>query len=243
MIGHHAIAVEGATNVGLVRRRNEDALYVGTSLIAVADGLGGHVAGDVASSTAIEALKPYDQHTEPNLLATTLARAVHMVNGALHKRIVADPALAGMGTTLVATLWSGRTAALANLGDSRAYLLPTSLNGPAALIQVTEDHIYQHVVAEARIVPTLPERLARFLDGRPDGRSPDITVRTFDPGDRILLCSDGLSSYVAHDAIHRTLSERDISPGETADRLINLALEQGGPDNITVAVIDVRRGQ
>lgn len=243
MIGHTSIAVEGATNVGLVRRRNEDALYVGTSLIAVADGLGGHVAGDVASSTAIEALKPYDQQTEPSLLATTLARAVHTVNGALHKRVAADPALAGMGTTLVATLWSGRTAAVANLGDSRAYLLHTPLNGPTTTIQITEDHTYQHVVAEARIVPTLPERLSRFLDGRLDGRSPDITVRTFDVGDRILLCSDGLSSFVAHDAIHRTISERGISPGEAAEQLVRLALEQGGPDNITVAVIDVHGGR
>lgn len=243
MTGHHSIAVEGTTNVGLVRRRNEDALYVGSFLIAVADGLGGHVAGDVASSTAIEALKQYDQHTEPSLLAATLARAVHTVNGALHKRVVVDPALAGMGTTLVATLWSGRTAALANLGDSRAYLLRTPLTEPDATIQITEDHTYQHVVAEARIVPTLPERLSRFLDGRPDGRSPDITVRTFDPGDRILLCSDGLSSYVAHDAIHRTLSKRDVSPAETAEQLVSLALEQGGSDNITVAVIDVQEGQ
>jgi serine/threonine protein phosphatase PrpC len=242
MIGHQPIAVAGATNVGLVRRRNEDALYVGSALVAVADGLGGHVAGDVASSTAIEALKPYDQHTEPSLLANTLARAIHTVNSALHARIVAEPALAGMGTTLVAMLWSGRTAALANLGDSRAYLLRTPAIGPAATTQITEDHTYQHVVAEASIIPTLPERLARFLDGRVDGRSPDITVRIFEPGDRLLLCSDGLSSYVPHDAIHEGLSHRDHSPGDVAERLVSLALEQGGPDNVTVAVIDVRGG-
>jgi serine/threonine protein phosphatase PrpC len=242
VIGHQILTAEGATNVGLVRRRNEDALYVGTSLIAVADGLGGHVAGDVASSTAIEALKPYDQHTERNLLANTLARAVHSVNSALRARIVAEPTLAGMGTTLVATLWSGRTAALANLGDSRAYLLRTPSSGPTTTTQITEDHTYQHVVAEASIVPTLPERLARFLDGRVDGRSPDITVRTFDAGDRILLCSDGLSSYVPHDAIHEALSDRGRSPRETAERLVDLALEQGGPDNVTVAVIDVGEG-
>src|SRR5437868_1339763 len=102
----------GRTHVGLVRRRNEDALYVGRSLFAVADGLGGHVAGDIASSVVVEALKPYDLQIEPAELALKLGRAVSDANRAIRRRIQAQPDLDGMGSTLVAMLWSGDTAAL-----------------------------------------------------------------------------------------------------------------------------------
>ncbi|TNH28814.1 serine/threonine-protein phosphatase [Micromonospora orduensis] len=224
--------------MGLVRRRNEDAIHVGPFLIAIADGLGGHVAGDVASSTAIEAVRRYDQVVTPDALSVALGQAVDAANKALRQRTEAEPDLAGMGTTLVAMLKSGETVALANVGDSRAYLLRGTDPLHGQTTQITEDHLYKHLVADAADVPNLPDRLARFLDGRPDGRSPDITLLTLAPGDRILLCTDGLSSYVPHDQVHTTLAN-SVTPQEAVERLIASALAHGGPDNVTVAVIYV----
>src|SRR3954470_9942547 len=103
------------TDVGLVRRRNEDALYQGQWLYAVADGLGGHVAGDIASTTAINAIKPYDRQVDPDELAATLGRAINDANDTLRRRIRDEPQQAGMGTTMVAFMWSGDAAALANV--------------------------------------------------------------------------------------------------------------------------------
>ncbi len=197
-----SVEAAGRTHVGLVRRRNEDSLYVGRSLLAVADGLGGHVAGDVASA-------------------------------------MTETDLAGMGATLVAMLWSGTAAVLANVGDSRAYLLHGPNSNGSLTSQITEDHTYEHLLADAANVPDLPERLSRWLDGRTDGRSPDLTTWNLRPGDRFLLCSDGLSSYVPHDLVHATLNS-SIGPDQAADRLITLAIDHGGPDNITVIVADVR---
>ncbi len=227
----------GRTHVGLVRQRNEDALYVGTALFAVADGLGGHVAGDIASGIVIEALRPYDGTVGPLELPTVLGRVVSSANDAVRGRVAEEPELATMGSTLVALMWSDTSACLANLGDSRAYLLRRTADGAAVMAQVTEDHTFGHLLADAGAVRHLPRRLARWVDGRPGGRSADITAHQLRPGDRWLLCSDGLSSYVAHDAIRETLSSVEV-PGDVADRLIELALEAGGRDNITVIVID-----
>lgn len=228
----------GRTHVGLVRQRNEDSFYVGESLVAVADGLGGHVAGDVASQTAIACLKSYDRSVDSADLSTTLGTAVSAANRALSRKIHDDPKVLGMGTTLVAMLWSGTSAIVANIGDSRAYLLRT---GGDATSQITEDHTFAHLVSEAGRIPRLSERLSRFLDGRADGRSPDLTRWSLLPGDRFLLCSDGLSSFVPHQQIHGALAAA-TGPGDTADRLIELAMDQGGRDNITVIVVDVATG-
>lgn len=235
-----ALSVEAAarTHIGFVRRRNEDSFYLGRFLFAVADGLGGHVAGDIASATAIEVLQSHDHLVDPADLSTALGQAISATNEALRRRIQTDPALAGMGTTLVAMLWSGTTAVLANVGDSRVYLLRDVGSNNNGTAQITEDHTYEHLVADAASVPDLPESLCRFLDGRVDGRSPDLTIWELHPGDRFLLCSDGLSSFVTHGLIHAALTSSN-SPDEVADRLIALALDQGGPDNITVIVVDV----
>lgn len=227
------IRTAGRTHVGLVRKRNEDALHLGEHLVAVADGLGGHVAGDVASMTVIRALRPFDRAVGPDQLTENLGRAVNAANEALRRQTTANPELAGMGSTLVGMAWSGAQATVANVGDSRSYLLRSG-----ELQQITEDHIYEHLVAEAGDVPNLRERLARFLDGRTDGRSPDLTPIDLHAGDRILLCSDGLSTYVTHDFIHGALTAP--TPDEASDRLIDLAMKQGAPDNVTVIVIDVR---
>lgn len=226
------------THVGLVRQNNEDACYAGSWLFAVADGMGGHAAGEVASATVIEALRPCDQQAEPEDLTGLLGKAIHRANERLRQQTEADPSLAGMGTTLVAMLWSGSTAVFANVGDSRAYWLRRTGKRDATLVQLTEDHTYGNLVADASDVPHLPERIARFLDGRPDGRSPDLTRRRLQSGDRFLLCSDGLSGFVPRDAIAETLSTFSHS-SEAADQLVALALHNGGPDNVTVVVADV----
>jgi PPM family protein phosphatase len=228
------IHAASGTHVGLVRRRNEDALYQGRWLFAVADGLGGHVAGDIASKTAIDALKRYDRHVDPDDLAPTLGRAFSDANDALRRRIRDDPQQAGMGTTMVALMWSSDAAVLANLGDSRAYLMRDRRN----LVQVSEDHTYEHLLANAATVPTLPEKITRFLDGRPDGRSADITHHQLHPGDRFLLCSDGLSSYVPHSITEATL-RAECDPRQAVVALVTSALDNGAPDNVTVIVIDV----
>jgi serine/threonine protein phosphatase PrpC len=222
------------THVGLVRHRNEDAAYVGRYLFAVADGLGGHTSGDIASTTVIDTLSAYDRYTDPGDLADALGQAIHHANQALRRRIERELALAGMSTTLVAMLWSGTSAVVANLGDSRAYLLREG-----KLLQLTEDHTYGNLVAAAANVPHLSEKIARFLDGRADGRSPDLTLHDLNSNDRVLLCSDGLSGVVPVEALQGALNAFD-DPGEAADRLVELALEGGGPDNVTVVVVDVQ---
>jgi serine/threonine protein phosphatase PrpC len=229
-----AIRAASGTHVGLVRKRNEDALYQGQWLFGVADGLGGHVAGDIASNTAIEALKPYDRNVAPGELAEALGKAVSDANEALRQRIRSEPQLRGMGTTMVAFMWSGDVAMLANIGDSRAYLM----RNRSHLTRISEDHTYQHLVASAAAVPTLPEKITRFLDGRQDGRSPDITRHQLRSGDRFLLCSDGLSSYVPHSLIDTALSSVD-DPADAVDALVKSALDHGGLDNVSVLVIDI----
>ncbi|MEV4497410.1 protein phosphatase 2C domain-containing protein [Micromonospora arborensis] len=236
------LTVEAAsrTHQGLVRRRNEDSHHQGQWLHVVADGLGGHVAGDIASSTVTNALAAYDRPVQAKDLASFMGRAINEASEALRRKVRADPELAGMGTTLVALLCSGGEAVVANVGDSRAYLIRRHGSRDNAMLQISEDHNYEHLVANAAKVPGLGERLTRCLDGRNDGRSPDLTPLQLHPGDRILLCSDGLSSYVPHEQIRAAL-DSDGNLGDIADQLVGLALAQGGHDNVTVIVIDVAR--
>lgn len=226
------VAAAGGTHLGLVRRRNEDAHYVGSHLIAVADGLGGHPAGDIASATAIEAVSAFDRPAAPDELVATMGRAILTAHREIGRRTAADPRLAGMGTTLVAMLWSGTCAVVANVGDSRVYR-----RGGRATEQITEDHTYAHLLADAGAVPELGERLTRWLDGRTDGRSPDLSTWQIRPGDRFLLCSDGLSSYVPVEEIGSAVQSAD-SAQAVVDRLIAAALDHGAPDNVTVVVAD-----
>jgi serine/threonine protein phosphatase PrpC len=233
-----SLTAAGRTHVGHVRRRNEDAFYQGEWLLAIADGLGGHVAGDIASTAAIDALKAYDRPVQPEDLADALGRAINDADKAIRRRIREEPELGGMGTTVVAILRSGDAAVLANIGDSRAYLMQRFKAHQSPMVQISEDHTYRHLVAEANEVPNLPEKLARFLDGRKDGRSPDLTVLQLHPGERILLCSDGLSSYVPEEQIRATLNSAS-SPAKVADDLVASALDHGGQDNVTVIIIDI----
>jgi PPM family protein phosphatase len=228
------------THQGLVRRRNEDSHSQGQWLYVVADGLGGHVAGDIASSTVVAAVQAYDRPVAPEDLADFLGRGINDASDELRRKVRENPNLAGMGTTFVALLHSGSNAVVANVGDSRAYLIRREGSRDNVLVQISEDHTYEHLVSGAEEVPKLPEKLARFLDGRADGRSADLRPLQLQPGDRVLLCSDGLSSYVPHEQIRAAL-DSDGNPGNIANQLVALAIDQGGHDNVTVIVIEVIR--
>lgn len=219
------------TNTGLVRSLNEDSAYAGRWLYAVADGMGGHAAGEVASATVIHALAEYDTEVPTEQLVEILGAAIRKANAAIERRTEANPGFRGMGTTLTAMLWSGHTFALAHIGDSRAYRIR---NGQ--LHQLTEDHALQNLVAGASRSEFLAPIMSRYLDGRPD-RSPDLTPCEVLPEDRYLLCSDGLSGIVPDVRLREILKSGD-APQSVVERLMSLAISLGGPDNITVILID-----
>src|SRR5216683_5747034 len=200
------------SDVGLLREGNEDSAYAGPRLLAIADGMGGHAAGEVASAIAISSMAPLDHDMPANELIGALAHAVADANLRLQEVVAADPATQGMGTTLTALLWSGAQVALCHIGDSRAYLLRGG-----DLYQISRDHtLVQSLVDEGRIrpeeVPTHPQRslILRALDSRTDVE-PDLFMREAWAGDRYLLCSDGLSDVVTAETIKRTLATiRDL---------------------------------
>ena len=227
------------SDVGLLREGNEDSAYAGPSLLAVADGMGGHAAGEVASSLTISSMAEIDSRPPDDDKLEELSQAVATANTRLQEMIIANPAVEGMGTTLTALFWSDGHAAVCHIGDSRGYLLREG-----ELYQITHDHtLVQSLVDEGRItaadVATHPQRslLLRALDGRSIAE-PDLSVHEGLPGDRYLLCSDGLSTVVSTDEIHQVLS--GIAEPEPAVReLIALANRSGGPDNVSCVVADV----
>jgi serine/threonine protein phosphatase PrpC len=222
---------------GLVRANNEDSVYAGARLLALADGMGGHAAGEVASQLVIAALAHLDDDEPGGDLLSQLNDAVHQGNSAIAAHVEADPELEGMGTTLTAILFAGSRLGLVHIGDSRGYLLRDG-----ELSQITKDDTFvQTLVDEGRITAeeahSHPQRslIMRALTGHEV--EPTLIVREARVGDRYLLCSDGLSDPVSHDTILEALQIPDVA--ESADRLIELALRGGGPDNVTVVVADV----
>jgi PPM family protein phosphatase len=223
---------------GLVRQNNQDAVYAGPRLLALADGMGGHAAGEVASSLVISALAPLDEDDPGDDLLAELREATVEGNAAITRHVADSPDLEGMGTTLTAILFAGSRLGLVHIGDSRAYQLRDG-----ALSQITKDDTFvQSLIDEGRITEeeahTHPQRslLLRAITGQ--DIDPSLTMREARPGDRYLLCSDGLSGVVSDETLAETLATyRD--PRECADRMIELALRGGGPDNVTVIVADV----
>ncbi|GGM56061.1 MerR family transcriptional regulator [Dactylosporangium sucinum] len=223
---------------GLVRTSNEDTAYAGSRLLAVADGTLG-AAGDRASAAAVDALKPLEALPVPaDDLLGALADAVADAGRALHEIAAADPSGEAV-TTLTAMLWSGSRLALVHVGDSRAYQLRDG-----ELFRITDDHTYvQRLVDEGRLTPeeaaTHPQRslLVRALTGR-EAAEADLSVHEARPGDRYLLCSDGLSAVVPAASLHAALLEGG-DPQATLDRLVELAYAAGAPDNVACVVADV----
>jgi protein phosphatase len=226
------------SDVGLNRPGNEDSVYAGAQLLAIADGMGGYAGGEVASAAVIEAMRPLDTPMPAGELLNALDHAVRRADRALHDIVRADPSLLGMGTTLTALLWSGSKLGLVHIGDSRAYLARDG-----EVFQITHDHtIVQALLDDGRItageVESHPQRclLLRALGhGHPE---PDLQLREARPGDRYLLCSDGLHDVAAAGAIAQVLLEVS-DPDQAAADLIALAIDGGGPDNISCIVADV----
>jgi|CZKT01.1.fsa_nt_gi serine/threonine protein phosphatase PrpC len=227
------------SDVGLLREGNEDSAYAGPHLLAIADGMGGHAAGEVASAVAISALAGLDEEIPVSDLLDVLSAAVAAASATLHEMSLQDPSVEGMGTTLTAMLWSGSTVGLCHIGDSRAYLLRDG-----DFYQITHDHtLVQSLVDDGRLSPeqahTHPQRslVMRALQSSTDAE-PDLSVREATAGDRYLLCSDGLSDVVSEQTLQQTLVA--VSDREKAvHQLIDLAIRGGGPDNITCIVADV----
>ncbi len=222
---------------GLIRGNNQDSVYAGPRLLAVADGMGGHAAGDVASKVVIAALEHLDDDAPSGDMLQALRQAVFEGSEHLREVIRESPQLEGMGTTLTAILFAGGRLALCHVGDSRAYLMRDG-----QMSQITHDDTFvQTLIDDGRITAeeanTHPQRslLLRALNGQEV--EPDLSMREARAGDRYLLCSDGLSGVVSEETLAEALKDPD--PQTTADRLIELALRSGGPDNVTVIVADV----
>ncbi|GAC81504.1 protein phosphatase [Gordonia malaquae] len=223
---------------GLVRSNNEDSVYAGARLLALADGMGGHAAGEVASQLVIQALRTLDDDEPGGDLLSALDRATHAGNAAIAHQVEQSPELDGMGTTLTAILFAGSRIGLCHVGDSRGYLYRDGV-----LTQITRDDTFvQSLVDEGRITPeqahSHPQRslIMRALTGQEV--EPTLIMREARAGDRYLLCSDGLSDVVSEETLADTLG--GIADHKAcADRLIELALRSGGPDNVTVVVADV----
>jgi PPM family protein phosphatase len=228
------------SDVGLLREGNEDSAYAGPHLLAVADGMGGYEAGEVASASVIKSVATLDRPAMPESeLIDAFGEAVAKAKQNLRGIVEADPAVGSMGTTLTAMLWSGPTVAICHIGDSRAYLLRDG-----DLYQITRDHTFvQALIDQGRIRPDQaanhPQRslLLRALDGRTDA-DPDLSLLTTEVGDRFLLCSDGLPVAVKDEQILQALAHI-ADPSQAVLELIDLAIRGGGPDNITCIVADV----
>ena len=228
------------SDVGLLREGNEDSAYAGPRLLAVADGMGGHAAGEVASAVTIGALSELDRRPPGPDMRAELSSAVAAANMRLQQIVMANPAVEGMGTTLTAVLWSpDGHAAVCHIGDSRGYLLRDG-----ELYQITHDHtLVQSLIDEGRITEddasTHPQRslILRAIDGRTVAE-PDLSEHEARAGDRYLICSDGLSSVVSAETLRDTLAG-NADPEACCRQLIDLALRGGGPDNITCIVADV----
>jgi serine/threonine protein phosphatase PrpC len=267
-----AIRYAAASDIGRVRKQNQDAGYAGPGLVAVADGFG--PAGDRASAAAIDALRTLESgSTEPSRtlgevagsgasddavpadLLNLLSDAVSAADASVRSITQTRPDLAGSGATLTAMLLSGSRLALVHIGDTRAYLFRDG-----GLFQITHDHsVTQSMIDSGRLTPEeaashpqhsmllravgassaemaesgLPEEQARMA------ATPDLSLLEARPGDRYLLTSDGLTNVVPDSVIRRTLSDQDLSAAEVVRRLITLANEAGGPDNIAIAIADI----
>ncbi|AVT31107.1 MULTISPECIES: PP2C family serine/threonine-protein phosphatase [unclassified Plantactinospora] len=223
---------------GLVRPNNEDVAFAGSRLVAVADGMGGAPAGEVASEIVISTLAPVEGSAPDGEPVTALREAIATANGRIRAVTEADQATEGMGTTVTAMLLAGRRLAVAHVGDSRGYLLRGG-----RLAQLTRDDTFvQALVDQGGLTPEEARRhpqrslVTRVVQGGP--LEPATIALIAQAGDRLLLCSDGLSDVVDDDAIAATLAgfpDRE----ECARQLVKLAHQAGAPDNVTLVVADV----
>ena len=229
------------SHVGKIRANNQDSAYAGSYLFVVADGMGGHAGGDVASAIAIRRISEVDQKfTSAHDAVFALQSSLIAANALLAETVFEHNELTGMGTTVSGLVRVDNQIAMAHIGDSRVY----RFRG-AKLEQISTDHTFvQRLVDSGRITPEEaaihPRRsvLMRVL-GDVDA-APEIDTEVFDtaPGDRWMICSDGLSSYVSDEKIEHVLATVPASQ-DAAERLIKESLDQGAPDNVTVVLLDI----
>jgi len=225
---------------GKIRSSNQDSGYAGVNLFVVADGMGGHAGGDIASALATQLVAQVDDvYDDPDLAIGTLLESMQSANEKLTNTVREYGYLAGMGTTMDALVFTGTTAAIAHIGDSRVYLLRDGI-----MSQITKDHTFvQTLVDSGRITEDEalyhPRRnvLMRVLGDASDEPQFDVYPLDVLPGDRFLLCSDGLCGVVPNALIEENMKVTDLS--EAADLLIEEAREYGAPDNVTVILVEV----
>ena len=227
------------SDVGVVRPGNEDSGYAGSWLLAVADGMGGHAAGELASAIAVATFAEVaDAQLSEGEALSVLGDAVDLSSERIADVIAREPQYQGMGTTFTGLAWLVDRLALVHVGDSRAYRYRDG-----ELVQLTRDHTYvQTLVDSGQITPeeaaVHPRRnlIMRAIDGV-HAVEPDLSISDLQVGDRYLLCSDGLSGVVGEDLIAQELAAGD--PTGVVIRLVEAAIEGGAPDNVTVVVADV----
>ena len=228
------------THVGLIRPQNEDSYLCRHPLYAVADGLGGHAAGEVASALVVERLAEITlaDDTAIDDAQQQLAEAVRDANRRIHESATEDPEHAGMGTTVTAAVAIGDTLGFAHVGDSRAYLLRDG-----ELTRLTEDHTPVQRAVRAGVISAeeAEHHPSRHVLAQAVGLDIDVEVDTprheLQAGDRIILCTDGMTDPIPDADIPALVADSD-SPDAALDALIGEALQRGGPDNVTVVVID-----
>lgn len=235
-----ALRYAAKSDVGLVRSNNQDSGYAGPHLLVVADGMGGHAGGDVASSVAIAELARLEDEAPGSDIVSALELAILDANESIMRRAREEATLTGLGTTVTALLRSENKFALAHIGDSRAYLVRDGV-----CTQVTKDHTFvQRLIDEGRLTEEEAERhpqrsmIMRVLGDVDADPELDVSLRPAIPGDRWMLCSDGLSGLVSFETICDSLIDYS-DPDECAEHLVELALKAGGPDNITCVIADV----
>ncbi|GGE96769.1 Stp1/IreP family PP2C-type Ser/Thr phosphatase [Mycetocola zhadangensis] len=229
------------SHVGKIRSNNQDSGYAGSHLFIVADGMGGHAGGDVASAIALKRIIEADAvYTSAQDAEAALQSAIIAANNELADAVFEHPELGGMGTTVDAIAAVGNEIAIAHIGDSRIYLLRDG-----ELSQITTDHTFvQRLVDSGRITEeeamVHPRRsvLMRVLGDVDSNPEIDTMVMGTHPGDRWLLCSDGLSGVVDKDAIEATLAQ-ELPARQVGEQLVRKALDGGAPDNVTVVIYDV----
>ncbi len=229
------------SEIGLVRKNNQDSAYTSPTMLMVADGMGGAAAGDLASAIAIRELRTADGAYTGEQMLDVVADAIDRAGEAISELIETDPSLDGMGSTVCGTMFDGAQLGLANIGDSRAYLFRD-----AALTRLTRDHSWvQNLVDEGRITEAEalehPHRslILKVINGQPQHR-PDLQLVDVRAGDRLLICSDGLCGMVTDKMIEAEMTgERE----HVLAALIGLAHHEGGQDNITIILADVVEGE
>jgi serine/threonine protein phosphatase PrpC len=231
------------THVGLIRPQNEDSYLCRHPLYAVADGLGGHAAGEVASALVVDRLREVslDDGASADTVGHDLAEAVRDANRQIHDSAARDPEHAGMGTTVTAAAAVGDTLCFAHVGDSRAYLIRDG-----ELSRITEDHTPVQRAVRAGVI-TAEEALhhpSRHVLAQAVGLDVDIEIDTphlpLQVGDRVILCTDGMTDPIPDTDIVGLVADR-ATPDAAVEALITAALQRGGPDNVTIVVIDATR--